>query len=129
MITVPRERESYDPIKQSFSHFSGAQHGIYCALNGLCALQRAQVLLTSWCCKDNACETHDRNVCFLARSSDSGRWDTRRAAEKRCWAISLRSTYSIPLDPLSRWSGFEDNIVSKPSMPNGIIWIWHTELE
>ncbi|GFT89538.1 hypothetical protein TNCV_5137501 [Trichonephila clavipes] len=68
-------------------------------------------------------------VClFLASASDSARWSIRRGLETRYRAISLHNIHPTPLEPIeSTWSGFADHVVSKPFMPNGISWIWHTE--
>ncbi|GFW54121.1 hypothetical protein TNCV_3829291 [Trichonephila clavipes] len=56
------------------------------------------------------------------------RWSTRRALETRYRAISLHNIHPTPFEPIeSKWSGFGDHVVSKPYMPNGISWIWHTE--
>ncbi|GFT62819.1 hypothetical protein TNCV_1606541 [Trichonephila clavipes] len=75
-----------------------------------------------------ASESHGHSVSFLANGSDSDRWSIRRALETRYQAISLHNIHPTPLEPIeSTWSCFADHIVSKPYMPNGISWIWHTE--
>ncbi|GFU36765.1 hypothetical protein TNCV_365321 [Trichonephila clavipes] len=77
---------------------------------------------------DIASEIHGHSVSFLASASDSDRWSTRRALETRYRAISLHNIHPTPLEQIeSKWSGFGDHVVSKPYMPNGISWIWHTE--
>ncbi|GFU35563.1 hypothetical protein TNCV_4875721 [Trichonephila clavipes] len=77
---------------------------------------------------DIASETHGHTVSFLASAVDSGRWDTRRALETRYRAISLHRIHPAPLVSIeSKWSGFGDHVVSKPYMPNCIIWICHTK--
>ncbi|GFY58343.1 hypothetical protein TNIN_245191 [Trichonephila inaurata madagascariensis] len=50
--------------------------------------------------KDNSCETHGHNVSFLASASDSDRWDTSRAFEKRYRAISIHSTHLTQLETI-----------------------------
>ncbi|GFS93925.1 hypothetical protein TNCV_3409491 [Trichonephila clavipes] len=73
-------------------------------------------------------ETLGHSVSFLASASESDRWSTRRALETRYRAISLHNIHPTPLEAIeSKWSGFGDHVVSKPYMPNGIGWIWHTE--
>ncbi|GFU48680.1 hypothetical protein TNCV_4751911 [Trichonephila clavipes] len=75
-----------------------------------------------------ASETHGHSVSFLASASDSDRWSIRRGLETRYRAIYLHNIHPTPLEPIeSTWSGFVDHVVSKPNMPNGISWIWHTE--
>ncbi|GFX42130.1 hypothetical protein TNCV_2135451 [Trichonephila clavipes] len=77
---------------------------------------------------DIANDTHGHTVSFLASASNSDRWDTRRALETWYWAISLHSIHTTSLEQIeSKWTGFGDHVVSKPYMPNCIIWIWHTE--
>ncbi|GFS51620.1 hypothetical protein TNCV_550201 [Trichonephila clavipes] len=77
---------------------------------------------------DIAREIHGHSVSFLASALDSDRWSTRRALETRYRVISLHNIHPTPLEPIeSKWSGYEDHVVSKTYVPNGIRWIWHTE--
>ncbi|GFU69274.1 hypothetical protein TNCV_3285501 [Trichonephila clavipes] len=112
------------PVLQFFwgsSRSQGCSQWVGCPAEGT-GITHVQVLQQTLQVKPMA------KVCFLASALDSDRWSTRRGLETRYRAISLHNIHPTPLEPIeSKWLGFSDHVVSKPYMPNGISWIWHTE--
>ncbi|GFY09796.1 hypothetical protein TNCV_3697581 [Trichonephila clavipes] len=48
----------------------------------------------------NACEIYYHNASFLASASDSDRWHTSMALEKRYRVISVHGIHPLPLEPI-----------------------------